>query len=326
MSNRSNGDRPISVRVFAWHHLFTLYRYRRQILPLDSEMFLTHGSPVSPAAILVNLNPANGIDLRVGTSSNGGPSLIGQMRYTPGERSAHLSFLAPDSACDSPALPYLLDYFAARAGERGAFHLLAELEERHPAFEALRRVGYSVYAWQRIWEFPAAGETRGHEMQHWRYARPVDEQAVRSLYQSLVPPLVQAAEPLSGHISKGLVYRERDEIMAFVEGVYGPKGIYLYPIIHPDAVNVHALLADLLHNLPMRLGRPVYLSVRSYQSWLETSLQQMDGQYTPRQALMVKHLVSAQRVESLQSRLAVLENRQAEPTVSIARTIYQPKN
>jgi hypothetical protein len=70
----------------------------------------------------------------------------------------------------------------------------------------------------------------------------------------------------------------------------------------------------------MRLGRPVYLSVRSYQAWLETSLQQLDGQLLPRQALLVKHLVQAQRVEA-PARLGVLENRQAEPTATIVTQV-----
>ncbi|HEX7975529.1 MAG TPA: hypothetical protein VF498_14060, partial [Anaerolineales bacterium] len=210
--------------------------------------------------------------------------------------------------------------------KRGAYHLLAELEERHPAFEGLRRSGFSVYGWQRVWQFPSPVEPRGNELAMWRPARSVDEVAVRSLYQSLVPPLVQAAEPLSEHVSKGLLYRQGDEPIAYVEGVYGPRGIYLYPIIHPGVENVSELLADLLHNLPLRLGRPVYLSVRSYQAWLETSLQQLDGQFAPRQALMVKHLVKAQRVEAFSSRLAALENPQAEPSASIVPTISQRKN
>lgn len=325
VNKRKNGVGKISVREFGWHHLFTLYRYRHQVLSLDSELFLTHGGPVSPASMLMGLNPTRGISMGVCSSTNGEPALIGQMLYTPGERSAHLSFLAPASACDSPSLPTLLDYFAVQAGARGAFHLLAELEEQHPAFVVLRRAGFSVYAWQRIWRFPLPADARGGDMRLWRYGRAVDEPNVRSLYQLLVPPLVQAAEPLSDHVSRGLVYRQGDEVMAFVEAVYGPKGIFLHPIIHPDVGNVTELLADLVHNLPMRLGRPVYLSVRSYQAWLETSLQQLDGEFATRQALMVKHLVKSQRVEALSPRLAVMENRQAEPA-SIVPSIYHSKN
>jgi hypothetical protein len=40
----------------------------------------------------------------------------------------------------------------------------------------------------------------------------------------------------------------------------------------------------------------VYICVRSYQSWFESSLEEMNGNRGPRQALMVKHLAITQRV------------------------------
>lgn len=258
----------------------------------------------------------------VSPSANGGPALIGQMRYTPGDRSAHLAFVLPDFAAASSSLTALMEYFAVQAGRRGAFHLLAELEENHPAFESMRRAGFSVYAWQRIWSCSVQRSNGERELSRWRPVRPVDETHVRSLYQSLIPPLVQAAEPLPEHISRGLVYRKDDEVLAYVEGVYGPRAIILFPLVHPGVEDVTGLLGDLLQNLPSRLGRPVYLAVRSYQAWLEGSLQQMDMRVAPRQALMVKHLVNPQRVGVLSPRYSVLENPQAEPTASIVHSIY----
>ena len=114
-------------------------------------------------------------------------------------------------------------------------------------------------------------------------------------------------------------------MLAYVEGMYGPAGIVLYPLIHPGVDNVSELLADLLHNLPSRLGRPVYMAVRSYQAWLETSLQQLDGQFSPRQALLVKHLVTPQRVGVL-ARYGVMEKTQAEPTASMVQSVTNSKN
>ncbi len=311
------GVTKISVREFAWYHLVTLYRYRRQILPLDSALFLTHGSPLSPTAVISSLNPAREIEMGISPSSNGGPAVIGQMRYKPGERSARLSFILPEPEESSPALVALLEYFAAHAGRHGAYHLLADLEERHPAFESMRRSGFSVYAWQRIWQFQLPRQSGAGESRTWRAARPVDETAIRSLYNSLTPPLVQAAEPLPERTPKGLIYRKEGELLAYTEGVYGPNGILLYPLVHPDVDNVTELIADLVHNFPARLGRPVYLAVRSYQAWLETSMQQLDGQFAPRQALLVKHLVTPQRSEVLSPRYSILEKPQAEPTTSI---------
>lgn len=304
--------------MFTWHHLITLFRYRAQVLPLDYELFLTHGNQASLPSMLTSMNLGRGVYMNVCRSENGVPDLIGQMRYTPGRRSARMVFLAPEPECDTPLLNVLMEHFAALAGRHGAFHLLAELDEHHPALTYMRRSGFSVFAWQRIWKYPS-GKSSG-EMKYWKPARNGDEIAVRSLYHALVPPLVQAAEPLSSSLSKVLVFKHKGEVLACAESVYGPRGIYLYPLVHPAVENVGEVLSDLLENIPMRMGRPVYLSVRSYQAWLETTLQYLEGSVLPRQTLLVKHLVQAQRVEST-ARLGVYENRQAEPTATIVTRV-----
>ena len=253
------------------------------------------------------------------------PKLLGQMRFRAypqgqGAHSARISFIAPSSAGDSSGILDLLDGLTCQAGDWGAFNLLAEVEEHHPIFENLRRSNFFVYAWQRIWRFtpPIQGEKGGTN--RWRPASPLDEIALRSLYQSLAPPLVQSAEPFIFRAHPGLVYRQENanhhhgEVLGFIEARRGPRGVFLQPMIHPDVENVQDLLADLLQALPaLYLGRPVYIAVRSYQSWLEAALEELHGQVAPRQALFVKHLASAQRVLATNKRL-VMETHQAEPT------------
>lgn len=320
-------ETKINVSTFAWHHLITLYRHRRQVLALNSAIFLTQGSPLSAAAVLAGFNPSQSVEMGIYPASNGTPALIGQMVFNPGAPSARLSYLTPDTALTAPGLPALVEYFAARAGAQGALRLLAELEERHASFENMRRAGFSVYSWQRIWQFPLPRGNGRMDPQLWSAARSIDEHAIHSLYHTLIPPLVLAADPAPERLTRGLVYRSgADDVLAYIEGVYGPRGILLYPLIHPDVVDPTALLADLLQSLPGRMGRPVYIAIRSYQAWLEPSLQQLDGQFSPRQALLVKHLVNPQRVGVLSPRYAVLENPQPEASASIANTIYNSSN
>jgi hypothetical protein len=253
------------------------------------------------------------------------------MQYTAGERSARISFLAPDDALGQPGLPQLLECLAVHAGSWGAFHLLAEVEESSCAMEGLRRSGFSVVAWQRIWKFAPAdrrttfganggsnGTGDGEKDCHgcvWQPATSIDEQMIRNLYQALVPPLVQAAEPLTSRRLLGWVYRQEGEILAYVEGIYGPNGIYLQPLIHPGVENVSQVLANLLAHQRNPLGRPIYMTVRSYQAWLETVVRDLECQIGPRQALMVKHLVLQQRDSVPANRHSVLEKYNPEPTV-----------
>jgi len=289
---------------------------------MDSARLLTRGSPAGLVASLSRLQPARGYFTGVTSGSKNSPALIGQVSYQLGSRSARLSFIAPGTICDSPDLPSLLEGLAWQAGDWGAFHVLGELEEICPAFESMRRAGFSVYAWQRVWQLPV-GPTNGSEPETgWQPVREEDEWSVRSLFQNLVPPLAQSAEPLTMRRQRGLIYRQGTEIMAYVEGVFGPRGIYLSPLIHPDIEDAYSLVKSLPAALAPLLGRPVYLAVRSYQAWLENTLTDLGAKSSPRQALMVKHMAQTQRVP-LTARLVQLEGRQIEPAKSVAHNVSQ---
>ncbi len=268
-------------------------------------------------AFLARLHPAVETYTGVFLPDNGKPPLIGQMQYASGERSARLVYLMPGKALDDIGLVYLLENMAAQAGAWGAFHLLAEIEEDSIAMDGVRRSGFSVYAWQRIWQFHPEIENHANEAILWHPATSLDENVIRSLYQSLVPPLVQSAEPLTSRRLQGWVYRHEGEVMAYIEGIYGPRGVYLQPLIHPAVENVSHVIANFLVRQPGLLNRPVYVAVRSYQAWLETVVRDLECQVGPRQALMVKHLVIQQRAAVLAARHSVLEKYTPEPTVPL---------
>jgi hypothetical protein len=269
---------------------------------------------VGLSAALAQLHPARGTFTSVAQDDGKGPALIGQMTYSAGNRSARLAFVAPGSAATSPALANLLEGLAWQAGDWGAFHLLGEVDELSLMFEALRRTGFAVYAWQRIWrlEVPTVGK---REPSAWQPVLPVDEPAIRSLFQNLVPPLVQSAEPLPNRRLRGLVYRQNGEIIGYVDGVQGPYGVFLHPVIHPDLSNACDLVQSLVRS-QQRPGRSVYLAIRSYQSWLEPTLADLPAESTGRHALLVKHLATLQRVP-LTARLGVEKRSSEVPTASI---------
>ncbi len=295
--------------------MIPLIRLRKDILCLDSTLDLTRGNPVGVLAALAQLHPARGSYTGVATGKDGEQNLIGQFINTAGNPSARLSFFAPGAAAASPLLTGLLEGLAWQAGDWGAFHLVGEIDELSPAFEPLRKSGFTVYAWQRIWKLQPLPPVNGKEAPSWRGVSSVDEFAVRSLYQNLVPPLVQSAEPLPSQRLRGLVYLQNDEIMAYVNWVEGPRGLFLHPIIHPDLTNYGDLLRSLVQNLP-RMGRPVYLAVRSYQSWLENALSDLPAEASPRHALLVKHLATLQRVP-LNARLGADTRSSNVPTTTM---------
>jgi hypothetical protein len=289
---------------------------------------------------MTDFHPAYGSCNLVARAGKGSPKLIGKMLYRMGARSARLTYILPYSAAGSPALNLLLEQMARMAGQWGACNILAELDEDHVAFDPLRRAGFIVYAWQKVWRFlPQLNEQsptdgahgsdrsgRGKKNSLWRPATSSDEVAIRNLYHNLVPPLVQGAESSPGQRLPGMVYRQDGELLGYIEANYGPRGIFLNPLIHPSVDDADELLNSLRHSLSPLFNRPVYLAVRSYQAWLETFLQQMDAEVSPRQGLLVKHLVTLQHVPvTANARLSVIENVTAETSAPMVRNIHTDK-
>ncbi len=287
------------IRQFDWRDLPILLRYRHRGLFLDNASVLTRGEMlISLGAMLSYFAPAIGIYtyLCSGEEKDSEP-MLGQVAHGQGEEIARLSFLAPVTALDDDTPHTLLDHIIQQIGNRGAFHLLAEVEERTSAFEKLRQAGFALYVHQRIWQSKDDTRDKPNPSQ-WQDIRSKDIIAVRSLYGTLVPGLVQQVESLPAKRMKGLVYYQEGELLAYAEIRYGQHGIWVHPYIHPDTDNVTERLSDLLHNLPNRHSRPIYMCVRSYQSWLENSLEDLHAEAGPLQAVMVKHLAVGKKVSN----------------------------
>jgi hypothetical protein len=211
--------------------------------------------------------------------------VLGGIIHTVGETYAKLLYLAPASHLDHPHLSELIENLSAEAGTWGAFHVIAEVDETSEAFLALRRAGFSVYAWQRMWD---VSQLNGEQpVGRWERTRTIQLPAVQSLYQQIVPPLLHPVEPMPKHAA-GFICNEG--VKCFVNLSAGVNGIALSPLIHPEATEVGAKLQTLVGNLPGRRNRPVYLCVRSYQAWLEPVLADLGASAGSRQAVMVKHL------------------------------------
>jgi hypothetical protein len=281
----------MTVRPFDWRDLSALHRYRNQCLFLDSTRLLTRGQQLFSARALFSY-----LALSLGTfmyqSTENGSSdavLIGQVKHTIGKPFARLSYITPASAVEEGLLTGLVEHMVKDIGERGAMHLLAEVGEENNAFEALRRAGFATFARQRIWQITGTCPEDGMSPR-WKNGSASDIIAVRSLYANLVPGLVQQVEqPPVEHV-RGMVLRQKDELVGYVDIKYGPLGILIQPFIHPDLEDVAESLRNLLTFLPYRRSRPVYICIRSYQSWLERAIEDLGAEAGPRQAVMVRHL------------------------------------
>lgn len=271
------------IRPLAIFDLPYVYSFRDEAIGLDTARTLTRGNPLGAVGLIAYVNPVRHIYSAIINGSE--ESVLGGIVHSRNESFAKLLYLAPTSQLNHPDLPQLIENLAAQAGEWGAFHVLAEVDERSDAFVPLRKAGFSVYAWQRMWDVSQITDASPDGM--WRRVRPVDLHSVQSLYQQIVPPLLHPIEPQPKGISGWMC---NDGVKSYVSVAQGVYGIVLVPLIHPETRDAGAKLASLIANLPDRRNRPVYVCVRSYQAWLEPILADLGAQGADRQAVMVKHL------------------------------------
>jgi hypothetical protein len=299
----------MQIRTVNMLDFLNLRRYRRDILSLDSSQTTTHGNAFSPISLLYSLN--HKLHIYTAVYEDGRRPLMGQVTQGYGEPFARLSFLSPQENLNGGEA-HLLEHLASQTGEWGAMFLMAEVDEHNIAFRSLRKAGFSMYAWQKIYQLSSASEKRSD----WHFPSGKEMLAVHNLYEQIVPNLVQSVEPPPVE-AKGLVCFDRDELQAFASFNYGPHGIWVQPLFHPGSI----CAADCIQALPKAIHnfyhQPIYLCLRSYQAWLESALEDSGAVINQHQALMVKHLTIRQREEIMHT---LPDKAFAKPAAPVAHT------
>ncbi len=229
--------------------------------------------------------------------------VIGQYRCKPHEHLAQMVFVAPylEEGADNTAWLHVIDAITADAGRRGATMLTAEVEETSALFTTMRAAGFAVYARQELWRGAIPFPDRVTPAKLTRETSD-DTFDIQVLYSNIVPRLVQPFGVPSTD-SEGYVYRDPDSgrVRAYVAVSEGKYGVYLMPYLHPDigyrdaaAILAGAVLSDA--RAASRAERaPVYVSVRRYQDWLESALEEMGFEVVGQQAVMVRHIAAGIR-------------------------------
>ena len=274
----------MTIRPLDLLDLPTIARYRNDVLTLDSTRALTRGHPLGAMGLLAYVNPAR--HLYAAVKNNDEVTLLGGIIHTRGDTFAKLLYLAPFFNLNDPNLPALIEHLSAQAGEWQAFHVIAEVDETSDVFMALRRSGFAVYAWQRVWDASAIEKTESGSNKEWMRVQSLNLPAVQSLHYQIVPQLLQPVDPAPKR-PNGFIHSDG---RSFANVNYGVYGVMLTPLILPDESDVSGKIVSLIESLPDRRRRPVYLTVRSYQAWLEPVLEDLGAKALPRQAVMVKHL------------------------------------
>jgi len=308
------------IRHFDWRDLPLLHRVRNAGLCLDSHLDCTRGPQALHDVLLDPLIPGRTTCTLIARPSHPDESpMAGQFMLRAGQKNARLTFLGPIDAITHPGGTRLIEALSKAAGARGAYHLIAEIEESSPVFEILRQAGFAIYTRQRIWRVTEKpkGDLAPLEAA-WRREATSDNPAILNLYTNLVPALVQQVEPPPERNGRNLVHWHEAELLGFIDVDHGPRGIWAQPFFHPAAELADDLLAGFLTNPSLNLNRPLYLCVRSYQAGMSGLLARLGFSPCSDQAVMVKRLTAALRQRE-HATLHALEGRHPEPTAPIAR-------
>lgn len=289
------------IRPFDWRDVGLVKTLSEQGVCLDSETALTHGPHPLQGALLDYLMPGAGMPTLIWRNTDtgnfgAGQAVVGQLHHRMGRRQARVLFMAPHVTLAAEGWAELVERLAQMAGERGAHNLLAEVNEESAEFETLRSAGFAIYARQSVWKLPANGQSLTASMAvPLRPAVSTDAIAISTLYNNLVPRLVQQVEQPPRHIERGYVLEKQAELIAFLDVRRGPLGIWVKPYLHPEAYDLSdAVLqtgvSQLTASLPSPTVKPVYVCVPRYEDWLQEVVMRAGFEALGSQAVMVKRL------------------------------------
>ncbi|MGB8253120.1 MAG: hypothetical protein WCF08_07870 [Anaerolineaceae bacterium] len=284
------------------------------VVVLNSVLRSTYGSPSGFWWMASQFDPTQTIYTILYKRDDGG-EFIGQVRVLSQAKISYLTLLGGNEEINPNDLAFIIKDLTIRVQRMGSIHLVAEVDHKHPLLEKMKASGFGVSAWQDIWQFTHQPDFRQETdlPGEWCPLAEVDWWQAYQLLQAVTPPISQMTDLPTRYLSRFWVCHKDTRIIAFADIRYGPQGIWIQPAFDPEVSHCPDLLCDLIHCLPARLSRPVYLSVRSYQSWLFRSIELLGAEYVAHQAILVKHLAGYIK-EFSTSELLRLEKRKVKPS------------
>lgn len=256
-----------------------------------------------------------------------------QMRQRPHRPEADVTFIAPalDAREDAVSIWYrLLAECTQRLGDQGGQRLFAQIPHGNGTEDVFRQAGFAVYAHEDIYclvERPR-NLTRVHLLRH---QRSRDNWNLLRLYAQTTPRPVQIAEGMlsvEGNGGKmrdwwdqvhgaGYVLPAGNDLAGAIRLQRGRAAYWLRIWSSPQGREYgDSLLRGALSLLWAAPRRPIYVSVREYESGLRGPLEEMGFRYWLTRSLLVKHTTA--RVKEPLIKLVPALDKRAEPAASAA--------
>ena len=221
----------------------------------------------------------------------------GQIEKRQTKQFAQMCYLGTQEDPEPEIISKLLEYLIKIAGEWKALGVVADLPEISPLFEGFRKAGFTIWARQKVYNLSTNENVKYDTELKWRTWTPNDFTAMHALYKEVVPGVVQSIEPLTRSSMPGLIaYQLNGSLAAYADLVYGPKGIWVQLAASPEAP-ASRFAESLAQAIPDTYGRPLYISVRSYLPWVESSIENSGYIHQESQVLLVEHLTVRRQLE-----------------------------
>lgn len=258
-----------------------------------------------------------------------------QARRRSNHREIDLQFLTAfdhagrEGQSDGELFYRLIEDLLKRAGSHKIERVFATVGSRaDDVVEVLRQLGFQPYAQQAVWMLPEPSVEAGSTIVALRRQQRRDAWPIHQLYSSITPRHVQQAElrdsdswqtlrsrPMFRGPERAWVLGDDQALTVHLQLRTGSRGHVLQMLVAPhlraEAAAMVRYVLSQLHD-----QRPVFAVVRSYQSELETALDELGFVMRGEQTLYAKHLAILQRQSVF--RPALLRREQPEGAISVS--------
>ena len=284
---------------------------------LDYLRLVTRGEPFNLRNLMHSISPP--IEQYIAYCDNDSERpCYAQVISRVDETQGQLTFLGALDETDQSDIACLLENLIANAGKWGTHYITCDLPVNSPHLTGFKKAGFLTWANQSVFRLAPTNSESGQPEFVWRTWNANDMRAMTSLYRGVVPGLFQPIEPLTRKSALGLVlYHPEGELLGYADLDYGPKGVWVQPVLSPEA-NDPQILSDLQKAIPDLYNRPVFLAARSYQPWLASLAAQLPGEIQGSQLLMVRYLVRQLKVAEPQA-FALYEGKNVERGLPVSQ-------
>ena len=265
-----------------------MYRHRKIILWLNTELFLMRGFQCIPSSIGLEclMFPVNLYTRAIRTNLIHATA-IGQVEieHTYGR----ILWIFDQSNQEKTLFGDILDSLAIEAGLRGLHFLAGTAINSGYVYEALSNAGYSPLTWQKIWQHRTNFLTDGVQEFEWRKTKSSDLLSIDLLQNRLLSPNEKIITPPATKKPPAFILFYKGTVCGYAYVVTSPNKIMITPIIEPKLPFIKSVINVLVSKFFNHISVH-YLVEISSQRWIETTLTNQITVIQPRYEIMVKHL------------------------------------